>query len=178
MRKSPFATSTLTTMARASGKIGLNCGHCGLSFETYACWAKRKKNHYCGKACSDAAKVRRVKVNCVVCGAEFEGIPSSVLVTESGPASIVTCSRKCLKKKRHDIVKTWLADVEKSSFFNYGLPLKGEKIGASKLTADQVEAIRADTRVQRVIAEEYGVAQTLISQIKLRKIWAHLEVAK
>lgn len=48
---------------------------------------------------------------------------------------------------------------------------RGEAHGAAKLSAEQVEAIRADMRAQRVIAEDYGVTQSLISQIKARKVW-------
>jgi len=51
---------------------------------------------------------------------------------------------------------------------------KGEEHGAARLTAQQVLAIRADGRSQRVIAAAYGVAQSLISQIKSRKVWKHL----
>jgi hypothetical protein len=42
------------------------------------------------------------------------------------------------------------------------------------LTPDEVRAIRADNRIQRIIAEEYHVSQTLISRIKMRKAWRHL----
>ena len=44
----------------------------------------------------------------------------------------------------------------------------------SKLTSEQVLAIREDERPQSIIAEEYGVEQTNISHIKLRKSWKHL----
>lgn len=47
----------------------------------------------------------------------------------------------------------------------------GESHWASKLDEDKVRAIRLDNRTQRVIAAEYNVAQTLIGDIKLRKIW-------
>ena len=43
----------------------------------------------------------------------------------------------------------------------------GEGHHAAKLTTEQVEAIRVDTRPQRVIAAEYGVQQQCISKIKL-----------
>jgi hypothetical protein len=53
--------------------------------------------------------------------------------------------------------------------------LRGELVGNSKLTAADVVSIRADaTRSQRQIAEIYGVAQTLISAIKRRKVWCHV----
>lgn len=47
----------------------------------------------------------------------------------------------------------------------------GEKNPAAKLTEDQVAAIKDDSRVQRIIAEEYGVSQSMISYIKLNKKW-------
>ena len=50
----------------------------------------------------------------------------------------------------------------------------GEKSHHAKLTEAQVLAIRRDSRVQQVIADEYGVSQTAISQIKLRKNWGWL----
>jgi len=49
--------------------------------------------------------------------------------------------------------------------------LTGELHWASKLDSAKVRAIRLDNRPQRVIAAEYGVAQTLIGDVKLRKIW-------
>lgn len=44
-----------------------------------------------------------------------------------------------------------------------------------KFTDDQVRDIRKDTRYQRVIAEEYGVAQTTIGAIKRRKNYKYVE---
>ena len=44
----------------------------------------------------------------------------------------------------------------------------------AKLTDDVVRAIRADGRVQRVVAEDYGVSPSTVSLIKLRKIWTHV----
>lgn len=51
---------------------------------------------------------------------------------------------------------------------------RGEGHYLAKLSDEKVRAIRADSRVQRVIADEYGLSQTLISQVKLRKIWTHV----
>lgn len=50
----------------------------------------------------------------------------------------------------------------------------GEDSNLARLTAEQVLAIRADTRLQRVIAAEYGVKRATISAIKLRRSWAHV----
>ena len=48
-----------------------------------------------------------------------------------------------------------------------------ERCGTAKLTLEQVNAIRKDDRLQRIIAEEYGVKQSLISRIKNGIRWQH-----
>ena len=53
-------------------------------------------------------------------------------------------------------------------------PLKGESAINAKLTDAQVRSIKIDTRLQRIIASEYGVHQVLISRIKTGKAWAHI----
>lgn len=45
----------------------------------------------------------------------------------------------------------------------------------AKLTKNQVLAIRADTRVQSVIAADFNVTQQTVSDIKRRRRWAHVE---
>lgn len=52
--------------------------------------------------------------------------------------------------------------------------LQGEKHGISKLTDDQVYAIRADFRNINVVAAEYGVSKGTISEIRNFKRWRHL----
>jgi hypothetical protein len=51
---------------------------------------------------------------------------------------------------------------------------KGRQRGGAKLTVEQVISIRADDRLQRVIAAEYGVARKTISMIKCRKNWKEI----
>jgi hypothetical protein len=51
---------------------------------------------------------------------------------------------------------------------------RGEGRWNAKLTNSNVLAIRSDQRPQCVIANDYGVDKTVISKIKLRKIWAHI----
>lgn len=53
-----------------------------------------------------------------------------------------------------------------------GRNTKGEMI--SKLTADAVVRIRADSRSHQVIANVYGVERATITGIKSGKRWAHL----
>lgn len=50
---------------------------------------------------------------------------------------------------------------------------RGERVGTSKLTADQIDAIRKDTRKQRDVAAEYGISQAQVWRIKHRRSWAH-----
>lgn len=45
----------------------------------------------------------------------------------------------------------------------------------SKITEEVVIAIRSDNRMQKVIAADYGISQTQVSRIKLRKKWAHVK---
>jgi hypothetical protein len=47
--------------------------------------------------------------------------------------------------------------------------------GAKKLSRADVLAIRASTRLQREIAEEFGVTNSVVSEIKNRRLWKHVE---
>jgi hypothetical protein len=51
---------------------------------------------------------------------------------------------------------------------------KGEEAVWSKLTAEQVLAIRKDPRTQVAIAKDYNVQRTAIQKIKNRESWAWL----
>lgn len=52
--------------------------------------------------------------------------------------------------------------------------LKGEENTTSKLTEEQVLAIRADTRSHRIISLDYGVTKACIGFIKRRVTWGWL----
>ena len=56
----------------------------------------------------------------------------------------------------------------------HGTTARGERVGGAKLTAEQVLAIREDTRTLKQIASSYGVHFSLISLIRKRKVWAHV----
>ena len=56
----------------------------------------------------------------------------------------------------------------------HGTSNRGERCAAAKLTEAQVRAILTDTRLQRIIAAEYGVLQNTISRIKSGKRWGHI----
>jgi hypothetical protein len=55
---------------------------------------------------------------------------------------------------------------------------KGETHGTAKLTEDEVREILKDSRSQKEIAEEYGVSQPTICNIKARRRWRHIMVGK
>lgn len=50
----------------------------------------------------------------------------------------------------------------------------GESHWKAKLTEEKVLAIRADQRIQRLIAADHGVSQRSISLIKRRETWSHV----
>lgn len=56
----------------------------------------------------------------------------------------------------------------------HGRPFTGERNGQAKLSASDVAAIRSDTRLHRVLAEEYGVARSTIGMVKSGANWGHL----
>jgi hypothetical protein len=49
---------------------------------------------------------------------------------------------------------------------------RGSKHGKSKLTEEQVRAIRVDQRPQKEIAAEYGIDRATVSDIKTGKSWS------
>jgi hypothetical protein len=55
----------------------------------------------------------------------------------------------------------------------HGTTNRGERCGTAKLTQSQVDEIRQDNRLQRLIAADYGVHQNTISRIKNGKRWTH-----
>lgn len=50
----------------------------------------------------------------------------------------------------------------------------GSRCTYAKLDEDKVQAIRRDERPQSVIAEDYGLVQQTVSDIKRRRIWKHV----
>lgn len=55
-----------------------------------------------------------------------------------------------------------------------GRAARGEKACSAKLTEATVRNIRTDTRPGWKLAEVYGVSQTTISEVRSRKVWAHV----
>jgi hypothetical protein len=57
----------------------------------------------------------------------------------------------------------------------HGTHCQGESHGRAKLTSEAVRRIRRDARSHRVIAQEMGVAQTTVSNIKGGRSWSSLQ---
>jgi hypothetical protein len=56
-----------------------------------------------------------------------------------------------------------------------GRVASGERAGASKLSVEQVRAIRSSKATLSEIAAEFGIAQSTASQIRNRQRWRHVE---
>ena len=56
----------------------------------------------------------------------------------------------------------------------HGTTNRGAKNPKCKLTADAVLKIRSDKRKQKEIAEDYGIDQSTVSNIKTRQRWTHI----
>lgn len=81
-------------------------------------------------------------------------------------------NKKCVNPD-HLLVGTHIENMQDS--VRDGMTSRGESHGSVKLTADQVVAIREDPRAQKVIANDYGISQPAVSDIKTRRTWVHLE---
>lgn len=55
-----------------------------------------------------------------------------------------------------------------------GRASRGERSKSAKLTEADIRSIRTDPRPGWKIAEAYGVSQTTISEVRSRKVWAHV----
>jgi hypothetical protein len=99
----------------------------------------------------------------------YEGDPGPLHVLHS-------CDTPCCVNPAHLFLGTHaenMADMA-SKGRAVNRPLRGDANPGAKLTAAQASAIKTDTRLQKVIAAEFGVHQVLVSRIKTGKAWAHL----
>lgn len=53
-------------------------------------------------------------------------------------------------------------------------PPKGEANKAAKVTAEDVRAIRRDTRPCKVVGDQYGLSPAQVSRIRNGTRWGHL----
>ena len=64
-----------------------------------------------------------------------------------------------------------LADAKRDGLMNWP---KGEQHWNTSLTEDDVRAIRADNRIRREIAADYGIDKTSVTKIKNGSRWGHV----
>lgn len=66
-----------------------------------------------------------------------------------------------------------MADMDEKGRRRNG-PSPGEKNGIAKLTARRVRQARSSDKPHRFFAEKFGVSIALISLVRLRRIWKHI----
>ncbi len=145
--------SGLTALARQTGKIRLDCPICGISFERYACHARKSKVCYCGKGCADEAKRRPVEVTCVECGVVFISIPAEV-----SRGKYCTCSKSCRSIHRKKLV------LEGITFKNINRLTRLD--GNGKITAKQASEIAQSQELTSALSERYKVSATTVRNIR------------
>ena len=56
-----------------------------------------------------------------------------------------------------------------------GRAARGERHGSSKLTESQVKQIRIDPRMEKEIAPDYSISNSVVGKIKRRVNWKHIK---
>ncbi len=95
-------------------------------------------------------------------------------VGEIGPGLHVLhrCDNRCCIEPSHLFLGTNTENTRDRN--NKARQARGEANGRSKLTADDVRAIRESGQLHRVIAKRYGVSENAIHCIKTGKSWRHV----
>lgn len=83
------------------------------------------------------------------------------------------CDNPCCVNPEHLFIGTQKRNIEDRDAKGRRNQARGEKQGNSKLTAEQITAIRLDPRKSKVIADEYGVTRAHIGNIKANRAWRH-----
>jgi hypothetical protein len=95
----------------------------------------------------------------------------------NGPISQGLCvCHKCDNRQCAEPTHLFLGTTKDNSedMVRKGRSLKGERNNKSKLTPDDVRAIRASNERQVDLAARYGVTQAMVSQVKLGNFWRHV----
>ncbi len=96
-----------------------------------------------------------------------------MLATGRDPASLMVC-HSCDNPPCCNPKHLWLGTRTENFWdkMRKNRHAKGSKM--SPLTEEQVVAIMRDTRLQRIVAAEYGVSRSTISRIRLQNGWWHI----
>lgn len=92
------ATGMFTQLSNKTAKIAgamvtVQCMHCDEPFTRYACHVYRRNRYFCGRGCTNEARLVRIATECRVCQKPMEQTPSDAV-------RVVTCSRECLSVHR------------------------------------------------------------------------------
>lgn len=89
------------------------------------------------------------------------------------------CDNKLCCNPHHLFLGTQQANMDdlvaKGLSHKQSRPQRGEQNGNARLTEDDVRAIRQSPDTQCVLADRYDVSQVMISRIRLRKAWSHVQ---
>jgi hypothetical protein len=138
-----------------------------LDFQT-GCWVwmmAKKSNGY--GAMTIGGKSTRPHRAAYMCDSGIEQLPSSIDVCHRCDNRLCVNPAHLFAGSRADN----MADCIAKGRFSRVPVLSGEASPNSKLTADQVIAIRADDRSGREIARAYGVDKGTIAAIRKRTTW-------
>ena len=84
-----------------------------------------------------------------------------------------SCGNKLCMNKRH---LRWATRAENEADKKaHGRDNRGSRHGMSKLTAEQVRAIRGARMAQKTIAHQYGISRATVSDLKRKRRWTHLD---
>ena len=83
-------------------------------------------------------------------------------------------NRKCVNPE-HLFLGTTQDNVDDKMRKGRFVASVGEKSGLSKLTSEQIIAIKNDVRAQQAIAKDFGITQSNVSLIKQNKSWKHID---
>jgi len=92
-------------------------------------------------------------------------IPDGMMVCHS-------CDTPLCVNPSHLFLGTAKDNIDDMDAKNRRVSCTGKRNGAAKLTEETVRKIYLDTRTNREIAADYNINPNLVSQIRLRKIWA------
>ena len=84
-----------------------------------------------------------------------------------------TCDNPCCANPAHLVVGTQHENMQDR--MHRGRQARGERNGRSKLTPEQVRAIRASDRPSTELAPEHGVSSGTIRTVRTRRTWRHLD---
>lgn len=144
---------------------------CGTSFP--ASPHEKRQKRYCGPACMNAPDViekrqRRVKKDrpaAIPAIARLRADDAAKVGWYDPAVPIEVVAAKCAVSSR------WLYDV----FGPRGTKPQGERTGVTKLTADDVRAIRSSSESPYRIAHKYGVTPPAISAVRAGRNWSHVD---